>query len=104
DLGDGRCAEEVYLFFSQLLVHLNNRFPGVPFSFISIKPSMARLNLINQIRYTNQLISGAIEKAGNNYHYVNVFDKMLDAKGNPLKDLFEPDGLHLSKHGYLLWK
>ncbi len=104
DLGDGRCAEEVYLFFNQLLVSLNNRFPGVPFSFISIKPSVARRGILSQIRYTNQLISKAIEKAGTGYYYVNVFDRMLDAKGEPLKELYEPDNLHLSKQGYLLWK
>jgi lysophospholipase L1-like esterase len=104
DLGDGRTAEEVSIFFKQLLVCLNQRFPGVPFTFISIKPSLSRWNMVNQIRYTNKLISETIQKAGDHYHYLNIFDRMLDANGHPVKELFAPDGLHLSQKGYLLWK
>jgi lysophospholipase L1-like esterase len=104
DLGDGRHGEEVYIFFNQLLVCLNNRYPGVPFSFISIKPSISRWNMVNQIRYTNQLIKNAIQKAGPHFYYVNIFDRMLDANGHPVRELFEADGLHLSKRGYSVWK
>lgn len=103
DLGDGRNPEEVYLFFKQLLVLLKEHFPGVPFSFVSIKPSIARWNIIHQIRYTNQLIEDAI-KPGPNHFYVNIFDPMLDGKGSPDARFFDADGLHLSKAGYALWK
>lgn len=104
DLGDGRADEEVYIFFRQLLVCVQERFPGVPFSFISIKPSMARWNMAGKIKHTNQLIREAIEKAGPHFYYVNIFDKMLDAHGHPIKELFDNDHLHLSRKGYLVWK
>jgi len=61
-------------------------------------------NMVNQIRYTNKLIKEAIEKNNSRYYYVNIFDRMLDANGHPIKDLFDTDGLHLSKKGYILWK
>jgi lysophospholipase L1-like esterase len=104
DLGDGRTAEEVYIFFCQLQVCMQQHYPGIPLSFISIKPSLARWNMVNQIRYTNKLIREAIEKNNSRYYYVNIFDRMLDANGHPIKDLFDTDGLHLSKKGYVLWK
>ena len=103
DLGDGRTPEEVYIFFRQLLVCLHRRFPETTFTFISIKPSIARWNMVNQIRYTNELISKAIWESGNQY-YINVFDSMVDGNGHPIRDLFEADGLHLSSKGYLVWK
>ncbi len=63
DLGDGRTAEEVYLFFRQFQACLQKRFPGVPLTYISIKPSVSRWNLEKQVRYANELIKAEIEKA-----------------------------------------
>lgn len=103
DLGDGRNPEEVYLFFQQLLALLKEHFPAVPFTFISIKPSIARWNIIQQITYTNQLVQEAMENEPNCF-YVNIFDAMLAENGKPDARFFDADGLHLSKEGYALWK
>jgi lysophospholipase L1-like esterase len=104
DIGDGRTAEEVYIFFRQFQACLQKRFPDVPLTFISIKPSVSRWNLEKQVRYANELIKTEIEKTNGKQHYLNIFDHMLNANGQPVKELFEADGLHLSKKGYLLWK
>jgi lysophospholipase L1-like esterase len=103
DLGDGRTAEEVLIFFRQLLANLHTRFPGIPFTFISIKPSLARHDIMDRMRFANQLIKTAIEQAGPGHYFLNVFDLMLDKDGNPLPDLFETDGLQMNQKGYLLW-
>ena len=42
DLGDERHPEEVYLFFCALLEKVRRQFPAIPFTFLSIKPSLAR--------------------------------------------------------------
>lgn len=104
DLGDGRNPEEVYIFFKQLLVAVNNRFPNISLSFISIKPSIARWNIIAQIRYTNQLISEVIAAGEGKHFYVDIFAPMLNNTGKPDPKYFDADGLHLSKQGYALWK
>jgi lysophospholipase L1-like esterase len=104
DIGDGRTAEEVCIFFRQFQACLKKRFPDVPLTFISIKPSIARWNLEKQVRYTNQLIKAEIDKANGRQYYLDLFTPMLNANGQPEKDLFEADGLHLSRKGYLLWK
>jgi lysophospholipase L1-like esterase len=104
DIGDGRTAEEVCIFFRQFQACLQKRFPDVPLTFISIKPSIARWNLEKQVRYTNQLIKAEIDKANGRQYYLDLFTPMLNANGQPEKDLFESDGLHLSRKGYLLWK
>lgn len=104
DLGDGRTAEEVYIFFRQFQACLQKRFPEVPMTFISIKPTIARWNLEKQVRYANQLIKEEIEKTNGKQHYLDIFDRMLNANGQPVKELYEADGIHLSRKGYLLWK
>jgi lysophospholipase L1-like esterase len=104
DLGDGRTPEEVCLFFRQFQACLQKRFPEVPLTFISIKPTVARWNLEKQVRYTNQLIKHEIEKNNGNQHYLDIFDHMLGANGQPVKEFFEADGIHLTRKGYLIWK
>ena len=100
----GRTPEEVYLFFRQFQACLQKRFPDVPLTFISIKPTITRWNLENQVRYTNQLIKKEIEKNNSNQYYLNIFDHMLGNNGQPVKEFFEADGIHLTRKGYLIWK
>lgn len=104
DLGDGRHPEEIFIFFEQLAVQINTWFSGISFYFISIKPSPARWNMIDKIRYTNTLVKEAIEKRGTPFHYISIEEGMLDEAGNPVTDLFQEDGLHLSDKGYSVWK
>ncbi|NII28789.1 GDSL family lipase [Pseudoflavitalea sp. X16] len=104
DLGDGRNPEEIFIFFQQLAVQVNNRFPTTSFYFISVKPSPARWHMIDKIRYTNALVKGVIDKQGAPFHYVSIVEGMLGKAGLPVKDLFLEDGLHLSDKGYVVWK
>jgi hypothetical protein len=60
--------------------------------------------LENQVRYTNQLIKEEIEKNNGNQYYLNIFDHMLGNNGQPVKEFFEADGIHLTRKGYLIWK
>lgn len=104
DLGDGRHPEEVFIFFQQLAVKINNRFGNIPVYFISLKPSISRWHMANVFRFTNTLIENEIKTYAANWHYVDVFNPMLDAAGKPRAELFAFDGLHLSAKGYALWR
>lgn len=104
DLGDGKKPEQVFHFFHQLSDRIKHSFENIPFSYISIKPSIARWKINHSITYTNKLIKQAIDQDNSKNYFVNVHDKMIDAKGYPIIKLYEPDGLHLSEEGYSLWK
>lgn len=105
DLGDGRCAEEVFIFFKQLLYSIRGRYGNIPVGFISVKPSLHRWNIDDRIKHTNQLIKDEIDRIGGNVCFVNVYDRMIGQTGFPDADLFSlPDGLHLNAKGYALWK
>ncbi|MFT4032054.1 MAG: SGNH/GDSL hydrolase family protein [Siphonobacter sp.] len=103
DLGDGRLAEEVYLFFCSLHQKVREYFPEVPLTFLSIKPSPVRWSIIDRIRYANSLIAKEIENLPYT-QYIDINTKMLNTNGLPRQELFDPDGLHMNRQGYEIWK
>jgi lysophospholipase L1-like esterase len=103
DLGDGRSPEQVLTSFRQLALKIETHLPGVPFGFISIKLSPARITITERIRHANHLIQREIERHHTAY-FIPIFDSMLDARGIPRPEFFLGDGLHLSLAGYRLWE
>ena len=103
DLGDGRHPEEVFFMFKcmmDLIKDINNQ---IPVAFISVKPSPTREHLKKSIEFTNKIIKEEIDKNYPFCTYVNVYDPMI--KNDVAEwEYFEPDGLHLSKKGYEVWK
>jgi lysophospholipase L1-like esterase len=104
DLGDGRHPEEIFIFFEHLAQLILARYGTIPCYYVSIKPSIARWDLINSLKYTNNIIENEIIKWDNNWKFINIYNKMLNKDGYPDKDYFQPDGLHLNTKGYALWK
>ncbi len=102
DLGDGRSPEDVLTSFRSLAGQVHARLPGIPFTFISIKPSPARFAIIDRIRRTNDLIRREIGQFETGC-FISVFEAMLDDRGRPRAGLFLEDGLHLSPAGYRVW-
>ncbi|WP_207422163.1 GDSL-type esterase/lipase family protein [Desertivirga brevis] len=103
DLGDGRHPEEVFICFKQLVAQIKDKYGAIPVFFVSIKPSVSRRNITNQIKYTNHIIQKEILKHSS-LHYIDIYQEMLDEKGEPNTNFFQPDGLHLNEKGYSLWK
>jgi hypothetical protein len=103
DLGDGRHPEQVLSWYRDLSAKIERHLPGVPYGFISIKPSPARVSIIDRIRLANRLIQDETEHREAAY-FIPVFDAMLDESGRPRRDLFLADGLHMSAAGYRLWQ
>ncbi|MEP7318222.1 MAG: GDSL-type esterase/lipase family protein [Panacibacter sp.] len=104
DLSDGRHPEEVFIFFKQLVTLTRQNFGDIPLGFISIKPSISRWDIINNIKHTNRIIEQEINNDNGNLSFINVYDKMTDNSGYPRREFLEPDGLHINKKGYELWK
>jgi lysophospholipase L1-like esterase len=103
DLGDGRHPEEVLIFFREFMLKLRERFPVIPFYYISIKPSVSRMEIIDKIVQTNTLIEDDLSTRDNSY-FVNVFDKMIGKDGRPSAAYFQDDGLHMNRDGYIIWR
>ncbi|MET0935770.1 MAG: SGNH/GDSL hydrolase family protein [Luteibacter sp.] len=102
DLQGGDTPEQVRDDFAAFVAKVRQDQPNVPIAFISIKPSIARLNLLPNITKANDLIRDwAMTQKG--VAFLDVAPAMLDAQGQPKPDLFIEDGLHMNAKGYALW-
>ena len=77
--------------------------PDVPIAFVSLKPSPSRAHLMSKMRSVNTMIKEFLK---NKKHtaFIDVYSKMLNADGSPMKDIFVDDNLHMNAKGYAIWK
>jgi lysophospholipase L1-like esterase len=102
DLGDGRSPDVVFIDFRKLADQVFAELGAVPFGFLSVKPSPSRYAIGDRIRRLNKLVREEIASRPSCY-YVDVVSLMLDESGKPRAELYEGDGLHLSREGYRVW-
>jgi esterase/lipase superfamily enzyme len=103
DLAHGRKPSDVLVSFREFVSRFCHALPGRPLTFISIKASPSRMNLVRAIREANAFIRNEIS-LWPGVRYVNIFDAMLDGAGQPRRGFFCEDWLHLSPEGYKLWR
>lgn len=102
DLAQGHTPADVLHDFEAFVKIVHEKLPSTRIVYVSIKPSIARKNLIGVIRETNKLIRDRIQK-DKRISYVDVFTPMLNPSGEPRAELFSEDGLHMNAKGYTLW-
>lgn len=76
---------------------------NVKVTYISIKPSPKRKELASKYIEANKRIKQSLKRTKNT-SFVDVYSKMVDKKGQPLKAIFLPDSLHMNSQGYVLWQ
>lgn len=103
DLGDGRHPEEVCINFRYMMQLIQKHFGTIPVAYVSIKHSFARQYLHNSIAYTNKIIREDIEQQFPKATFIDINKHMSDHELMNL-EYFEPDGLHISKKGYQVWR
>ena len=89
--------------FKKLFNIIRSSMPAVPIIYISIKPSPSRQRLIPEMLVANTLIKQFLHSKKKTV-FVDVYHKMLDAKGNPMQDIFLNDNLHMNAKGYHIWQ
>jgi len=103
DLANGRTPDQVLADFDAFVTRVRRDLPDVTIAFISIKPSVARVKLLDTMRAANDKVRKyAAEHAG--VEFVDVFTPMLGKDGLPRPDIFVEDGLHMNRAGYDIWK
>lgn len=102
DLAEGRQPLQVLDSFARFANTVRADLPDVRISFVSVKPSPSRENLLGQIRESNHVVSAYLNLLPNS-EYIDVFTPMLGADGRPRPELFRGDKLHMTDDGYRLW-
>lgn len=103
DLESGKTPARVFKDFQSFVTLIHQKLPASRIVFISIKPSLARVKIMDKAREANRLIRDYV-RGDDKLAYVDVFTPMLDASGQPRPELFLEDGLHMNARGYAIWR
>jgi lysophospholipase L1-like esterase len=103
DLGTGKTPQQIIADADSVLKLIRSKVSKkVPVYFITPKPSIARWHLKDQYIAYNQQLKEWVSRQ-KKVTYVDVWTPLLDSAGQPQKDIFIEDGLHLNKKGYEIW-
>ena len=103
DIKAGKSPEEVAQDFVSFVEGIRKELPGTRIAFISMKPSMSRWDIIDQIRKGNELIRNYISTTPG-VDYIDISEAMLGEDGKPDPQFFLKDKLHMTPAGYALWQ
>lgn len=102
DLAQGRTPEQVAEDFRLFVGKTRESLPEARILFIAIKPSIARWKLIESVRRANALVAKQCAD-DERLEFVDIQPLMLGDDGQPRRELFRDDGLHLNDQGYTAW-
>jgi lysophospholipase L1-like esterase len=102
DLAYGRSPQQVLADFEDFVALVQRDLPATEIAFVSIKPRLARADLLPKVQDANARIRRFIARQPG-LSYIDVHTPMLDAKGRPRRELYRHDGIHLNREGYRLW-
>jgi len=102
DIANGKSPEQVLKAFKQFVEQVHDALPDTKIGFISIKPSIARWDLVDEMAAANQMIR-KFTMWKPNLEYIDIFSPMLGLDGKPRRELLIEDGLHMTPAGYALW-
>lgn len=89
--------------FIRLFNLLRKEIPRAQIVFVSMKPSPSRRHLMPEIAAANASIRDFLKKKRRTA-FVDIWGAMLDAKGEPRRELFLSDMLHMNPDGYAIWQ
>ncbi|GAB3646386.1 SGNH/GDSL hydrolase family protein [Echinicola sediminis] len=102
DLASGKKPTTVLGTMKKLTDKISKTLPEAEIVFLSPKPSPARWHLKDKYEELNQLLEQYCKQTAK-VSFINLWDILLDADGEPMEDIFLGDQLHLNKKGYDLW-
>jgi lysophospholipase L1-like esterase len=77
--------------------------PNVNITYVSMKPSPSRKQLMAKFSEGNELIKAYLAKEKNT-GFIDVYHAMLGPDGYPIRDIYRPDSLHMIPKGYAIWQ
>ena len=99
---DNTKANQAVKSFKQFIAYMKVNLPDTKVFFVSIKPSISRVQYWTKMQEANAKIIKIMERKSN-YYFVDVASEMLDHQGVVLQDIFVEDNLHLNAKGYAIW-
>lgn len=102
DIAAGRSPDKVVADFDTFASSVRERLPNTQLIYLAIKPSIARWKLWPKMQSVNARVN-QFTKTNRKLTYIDTAPPLLGADGQPIKELFRDDGLHMSLKGYATW-
>jgi lysophospholipase L1-like esterase len=102
DLAFGKSAKRICHDYKTFCELIHRELPQTQILILLIKPSPARIGVQESAVRINAFLQNSCRQDPRR-HCLDVYSPMLDAHGQPRRELFVEDGLHLSQAGYALW-
>lgn len=102
DLAAGETPQQVLADFRAFTDKVFAALPETKILFLAIKPSPARIQLLDTQERANRLIEEYCQQAPR-LTFVDLAAVLLDDQGLPIDKYYAPDRLHLSAAGYEAW-
>jgi lysophospholipase L1-like esterase len=101
DVTQGKTPEQVLSAFQAFVQQVRSTLPSVPIAFSSLTPGPGRWTQAALRKKTNLLIKNYVATQSG-LMFVDLWDAMLTAEGQPREDLWVEDRIHPNHDGYLL--
>lgn len=101
DLWAGKSAEQVFEDYKAFVATVHGKLPDIDIAFISWNPTIARWKQADKEKALNQMVEEFTKKTPH-LKYIEAYDMVLDADGQPRPELLAKDKLHFSEAGYKL--
>jgi lysophospholipase L1-like esterase len=102
DTQAGKSPQQIYGDFAQFVTRVHESLPETHIIALPIKPSIARWDKWPQMQETNALMA-KLDKGDDRLQMVDTATPLLGPDGQPRKELYVADGLHLNAKGYAVW-
>lgn len=103
DLQQGQTPAAVHATFRALCEKVHAALPGTRIGFIALKPSPSRTKILPAVIEANRLIAAECARDPRRA-FIDIYPVMLGADGQPRREFFVQDMLHLNPAGYAAWR
>jgi lysophospholipase L1-like esterase len=101
DLWAGKTPEAVFADFKEFVAKVQTRLPKTEIIFISWCPTPSRWKQHDKEKALNAMVADYAHRTPH-LQYIETYDMVLGADGQPRPELFLPDQLHFNAAGYRL--
>jgi len=101
DLVAGKSVEQVFAGYKEFVEKVQKKLPKTDIVFISLSPTILRLKQADKEKSLNNMVVEFIRDKPR-LKYIETYDMVLGADGQPRADLLLPDKLHFNADGYKL--
>lgn len=102
DLNVGESPDSVVQEFKEFVEMVKAKLPKTKIGYCSIRPSLARLAILDKQKSVNQAIKTYC-KATKKVYFLNIQKEFYKRNGELMTDIFVADKLHLNEKGYKIW-